>query len=215
MRIANATWNVLIGVVLFSSAASLMAATYDEGISGDLSNNQAAPTPLTLTLGTNSIIGNANGSGGDSQDWIALTVPAGDEMTSYVNAAYSSTDSQGFTGFQFGSSFGTNSAFSAGSYAGYAHFGTGATNPSTPTSTVGVDLLPLMANPSVAAGATGFTPPLIAGTYTFLIQQLGASTNYEFDINVSAVPEPGSLSLLGLGGLGFGFCVRRFGKRRG
>jgi len=30
---------------------------------------------------------------------------------------------------------------------------------------VGVDLLPLMANPSFAPGATGFTPPLAAGTY--------------------------------------------------
>ena len=206
MRFASAGRFCAVGISLCVLAvAPALAATYNEGVSGDLSNNQASPTPLSLTLGSNSIIGNVNGSGGDSQDWIALTVPTGLEMTSYVNAVYSSTDSQGFTGFQVGASF-VGSAFTAGSYAGYAHFGTGATNSGinggAPTTTVGVDLLPLMANPSVAAGATGFTPPLGAGTYTFLIQQLGASTNYEFDINVSAVPEPATLGLLGFGGVG-------------
>ena len=50
-----------------------------------------------------------------------------------------------------------------------------------------------------AAGATGFTPPLGPGSYTFLIQQTGALTNYEFDITV--VPEPGSLCLMAIGGL--------------
>jgi hypothetical protein len=119
------------------------------------------------------------------------------KMTSYVNASYASNDVQGFTGFNVGARF-AGSAFAAGSYAGYAHFGTGATNNGPAASTVGVDLFPLMANPAVATGATGFTPPLGAGTYTFLIQQLGASTSYEFDAKV--VPEPESVYLLA-GGL--------------
>ena len=90
-------------------------------------------------------------------------------MTSYVNSKYNSTDDQGFTGFQFGSSFpgGVDSEFEAGNYAGYAHFGADADNGSGSGSTVGVNLLPLMANPNFAPGTTGFTPPLKAGTYTF------------------------------------------------
>ena len=203
MRLATLTLRASLGIALcLLTIAPAISANLTEGQNNlnDISSNQAAPTPLTLTLGANSVIGNVNGSGGDSQDWVAITVPAGFQMTSYVNAAYTSGDSQGFTGFQVGSSF-AGSAFSAGSYAGYAHFGTGATNPSTPVSTVGVDLLPLMADPNVAASATGFSPPLSAGTYSFLIQQLGSSTNYEFDMNLSAVPEPGTLCLLGLGGL--------------
>jgi hypothetical protein len=131
-----------------------------------------------------------------------------------VNAAYSSSDAQGFTGFQVGSTF-PGSPFTAGSYAGYAHFGTGATNPSTPVSTVGVDLLPLMANPSVAAGATGFTAPLGPGNYTFLIQQLGGATSYEFDATVTAVPEPGSLCLMAVGGLLLVAPVARKLRRQG
>ena len=135
-------------------------------------------------------------------------------MTSYVNSKYGSTDPQGFTGFQFGSSF-LGDEFTAGNYAGYAHFGTGATNPdgTPPSSTVGVDLLPLMADPSFAPGTTGFTPPLAAGTYTFLIQQGNPfTTSYQFDMTVRSVPEPGSsLCLLVLGGLAIFALQRRLG----
>jgi hypothetical protein len=189
------------------AAAPAKATMYNEAVSGDLSNNQAAPTALTLTPGSNSVIGTVNGfppGGSDPQDWVSFTIPTGFVMTSYVNSKYVSTDDQGFTGFQFGSSF-SGVVFTAGSYAGYAHFGTGATNPdgSPPSSTVGVDLLPLMALPSFAPGAAGFTPPLAAGTYTFLIQQGNpVSTSYEFDMTVRSVPDPGSsLCLLGMGGL--------------
>jgi hypothetical protein len=50
----------------------------------------------------------------------------------------------------------------------------------------------------VAAGASGFSDPLQAGTYTFLIQQLGATTNYQFDFDVTSVPEPATLGLAAL-----------------
>ena len=104
------------------------------------------------------------------------------------------------------------------SYAGYAHFGFAATNPDqnpVPASTVGLNLLPLMANPSFAPGATGFTPPLAAGTYTFLIQQGDpVTTGYRFNMTVRSVsvPEPGSsLCLLGMGGLAILVLRRRLG----
>ena len=196
-------------------ASPAKAIIFDEAVSGDLSNNKATPTALTLTPGSNSVIGTVNGFGnGDPQDWVSFTIPTGFVMTSYVNSKYGSEDDQGFTGFQVGSSF-SGDEFTAGNYAGYAHFGTGATNPdgTPPSSTVGVDLLPLMANPSFAPGATGFTPPLAAGTYTFLIQQGDPSTtSYQFDMTVRSVPEPGSsLCLLVLGGLAILALQRRLG----
>ena len=195
------------------AAAPAKAIIFDEAVSGDLSNNQLAPTALTLTAGLNSVIGTVNGfpPGTDAQDWVSFTIPTGFVMTSYVNSGYVSADDQGFTGFQVGSSF-SGDPFSAGSYAGYAHFGFAATNPdgTPPSSTVGVDLLPLMANSSFAPGTTGFTPPLHAGTYTFLIQQGNAvNTSYQFDMTLRAVPEPGSsLCLLGMGVLAT-FALRR------
>ncbi len=203
---------------LLVAAAPAKATIYDEALSGDLSNDKAAPTALTLTPGLNSVSGTVAGfpqfGGTDPQDWVSFTIPTGFVMTSYVNSKYGSADDQGFTGFQFGSSF-SGDEFTAGSYAGYAHFGTAATNPLPPSSTVGVNLLPLMANPSFSIGATGFTRPLAAGTYTFLIQQGDpATTSYQFDMNVRSVsvPEPGSsLCLLGMGGLAILALRRRLG----
>jgi hypothetical protein len=206
-------------VCVLLAAAPAKAIIFDEAVSGDLSNNPAAPTALTLTPGLNSVIGTVAGfpqfGGTDPQDWVSFTIPTGFVMTSYVNAKYISADDQGFTGFQFGSSF-LGDPFMAISYAGYAHFGFAATNPDgnpVPASTVGLNLLPLMADPSFAPGTTGFTPPLGAGTYTFLIQQGDPSTTgYQFDMNLRAVPEPGSsLCLLAMGGLAILALRRRLG----
>ena len=201
------------------AAAPAIATIYDEAVSGDLSNDPAAPTALTLTPGLNSVSGTVAGfpefGGTDPQDWVSFTIPTGFVMTSYVNSKYDSTDDQGFTGFQFGPSF-SGDQFAAGSYAGYAHFGTEANNPDgnpVSSSTVGVNLLPLMANPNFAPGTTGFTPPLGAGTYTFLIQQGDpVTTGYQFDMTLRSVPEPGSsLCLLGMGGLAILALQRRLG----
>ena len=197
-------------------AAPAKATIYDEAVSGDLSNDKGAPTALTLTPGSNSVIGTVNGfaPGTDPQDWVSFTIPTGFVMTSYINSKYDSTDPQGFTGFQFGSSF-SGDEFVAISYAGYAHFGFAATNPdgTPPVSTVGLNLLPLMADPSFAPGTTGFTPPLAAGPYTFLIQQGNpVTTGYQFDMTLRSVPETGSsLCLLGMGGLAILVLRRRLG----
>src|ERR1700733_1808019 len=132
----------LLGAVVVTAGLSIpsfASVLWNESVSGDLSNNQAAPNAFILAPGTNSVIGSVGT--GDTQDWVSVTVPAGDTLSSYVLASYSAPggDQQGFTGFQVGSSF-VGSAFTAGSYAGYAHFGPGATNPSTPLSNVGTDL---------------------------------------------------------------------------
>ena len=204
-----------MAVYALLAAASAKATIYREAVSGDLSNNQAAPTALALTPGFNSVIGTVSGfDNGDGQDWVSFTIPTGFVMTSYVNAVYISTDDQGFTGFQSGSSF-AGDPFVAGSYAGYAHFGTEATNPdgTPPASTVGLNLLPLMADPNFAPGTTGFSPPLGAGTYTFLIQQGDPeTTKYRFNMNLRSVPESGSsLCLLAVGGLATLALRRRLG----
>jgi hypothetical protein len=191
----------IVAALAASATVSQASVLWNETSSGDLSNNQAAPNAFTLSLGTNSVIGSVGTP--DNQDWIALTVPAGDVLSSLILAAYTSTDAQGFTGVQSGSSF-VGSIFTQSNYLGYCHFGTGAQNGSLPATDLrNHDLLPIMADNSptgTSPGAQGFTPPLPAGTYTFLIQQTGsAPTAYQFDYNVSVAPEPSGLLVTALG----------------
>jgi uncharacterized repeat protein (TIGR01451 family) len=166
----------------------LSGVIYNENVSGDLSNNQSAPTALTLGLGTNSIIGNVGT--GDNQDWITLHVPSGLNLSSLVLASYVSSDTQGFIGVQRGTSFVGNPE-TAPPYLGYSHFGTGAQNGSLPpTNLVGANLLPIMGDSSVEFGSQGFTPPLSSGDYTFLIQQQGSTTAYQFDFDTTSATAP-------------------------
>ncbi len=202
MRIA-----ILLPVML--AATQLHASVlWNESVNGSLSASGASPTALTLSDGVNAVIGTVGGSA--QQDWVALTVPTGFDLSSLVLASYVSTDSQGFFGVQVGPNF-TSSVNSASSWLGYTHFGTGAANGSLgPVNLVGADLLPIMGNNVVdSPGSQGFTPPLNAGTYTFLIQQLGASTAYEFDFDVTAVPEPSTFAILAVGALAFLGVLRR------
>src|SRR5262249_39614473 len=158
-------------------------------------NDPTAPQPLTLSTGTNSILGTiGSGAGADSLDSIALTVPAGTQMTAFINSVYFGSNTQDFIGFQPGASF-VGSVFVNSNYAGLAHFGLSASNvgvgtpPGSPTSTVGLDLLPVLNAQGLAAGATGFTPPLGPGTYTFVIGpqtlSLEEFPTYEFDVTVT------------------------------
>jgi hypothetical protein len=207
---------VAVGLVVALCGADCYAVVaFDEG-GIDSTGTQSMPTVVTMTLGVNSIKGTLRTtSSTDFQDWFAVTVPVGMQLANLVLGDYQSTDQQGFTGFQTGSSFSGMTSL-ASSYTGYSHYGTGATNGSLPaTNLIGADLLPIMADNSpggTSAGAQGFTIPLGAGTYTFLIQQTGsAATAYQFDYNVTAVPEPGAglLCVLGAG------CALAATKRRG
>src|SRR5438067_3528826 len=76
-------------------AAPAKAIIYNEATSGDLSDDKAAPTALTLTPGFNSVIGTVAGfppEGTDPQDWVSFTIPSAYVMISYVNAKYTGVD---------------------------------------------------------------------------------------------------------------------------
>ena len=208
----------LLSAMLLASVVSTSQATvvYDESVSGDLSNTQATPTGILLALGTNSVLGNVNSGAADARDFLTITVPVGFQLSQYVHVAWSGIPAdQGFTGFQNGNAI-VGSLGTSSTYNGWSHFGQNANNtafvPHTPFNSIGQDLLPIMQSESTGANqAQGFTIPLAAGNYAFVIQDTSGSGNYQFDFNVTAVPEPSSIALLGFAGVA---GIARWRRRR-
>jgi PEP-CTERM motif len=188
-----------VAALLFLSVAGHAAIVWSENINGDLSSNPAAPTPITFQLGSNIISGSVF-TGTDTRDYITFTLAPGFELVSLRLLMYddlnTGTPNDGNTGFHainLGSTSFIPDASTAGFFLGGYHL----------DPPVGVDLLPVLAL-GVTGGpghaGTGFTVPLEAGTYSYLVQQTGPQlTGYSIEFNV--VPEPSSVVLI-LGGLG-------------
>jgi len=169
----------LFGVAaLWSLASCAAAANHNETTDGDLSNSGNTPTALNLSAGTNSVIGSMPGS---DLDFLTIHVPDNHELTSLILGSYGGGgDGTSFIGMRTGTTIAVTG--NPAQLTGYTHFGTGPGN-------VGQDILDDIGR---GAGATGFTPPLAAGAYSFWIQQAsGASTTYQFDFLVNALAPPG------------------------
>lgn len=176
-----------VGGVLALAPAAAADVFWNEAVDGDLSNDRLAPSAFVFDVGTHSLLA-TTGSG--NLDYLSITVPAGMELASLTLVAYTGNDRTAFIAVQEGATFTeAPGAPDAGNLLGWAHFGTGPGN-------VGTDILDDM---GTGPGAIGFTPPLGAGTYSFWLQQLGATVTYQLDFEV--VPAPSAAGLLALGGL--------------
>lgn len=200
---------LLAGLAIgLSSSAQAASFLFTESGDGDLSNTPATPTILGdhsatvgFSIGSNFVRG-ATISG--DPDIFSFTVGVGYQLSAIVLTSYSSTDDRGFIAVQGGSIWnngvGSGGNFTRSTLLGYTHFGTHAA-----AAHVGEDLLDNL-GASGATGAIGFTGALGAGTYTFLVQQTAVSVvNYEFDLQLTPVPEPGEYALVAgalLGGYG-------------
>ncbi len=179
---------VVLATLISLAAARTQANVIWNETSGDLSGDRLAPSAFVLNVGSNNLIGSVAGG---ELDYVALTVPAGAQLTEITLVSYASVDQVAFIGMQQGATFtepavGTNVA----NLLGYTHFGSGGAAP-------GTDILD---NIGTGAGAQGFVPPLPAAEYTFWIQQLGSLTEYNLDFVV--VPEPSSWLLAVLSAVG-------------
>ena len=164
---------VLVGLsnVLFASAAR---ADYTESVNGDLSNNNAAPTVIPLSVGPNVITGTTGTVAGVTDlDYFTITVPAGEVMRSITETGYSGAPAGNlsFIGVETGTTFTPASTTTAAQTLGYDHFS---------AAQLDTNILPIM---GTAAGAIQFTPPLMPGSYTFWIQEANQPTvNYQFNL---------------------------------
>lgn len=173
------------------SPAAIAAVVHDEGVDGDLSNDNTTPTAISLAPGSNLIIGSHTNNPLD-RDLFTITINAGEQLDSLVLAAYTNTDDQSFLGFEEGNTF--TDFFGSGATFNFALIGADA------GVSLGDDLLD-----DVAGG------PLGAGVYSFWLQETGGVVTYTLDLQVSAmpVPEPVALPLFAAGLLLVGAAVRR------
>lgn len=182
----------LLSGALLTTAAQ--AATLDEDVVGDFSDDRLVPTQFTLSAGSNLVSGHygRGAAGGADQDYLRVDLPSGLMLTAIqVLPATNHGGGRSFIGVQTGPQLSvTPFAAEPADLLGYAHF-TAVTTP--------LDILPGMGNAlGEGFGAQGFTPPLPGPTYTFWIQETQASSvfDYRFNFQVSAVPLPAPMIML-------------------
>jgi hypothetical protein len=187
----------LILATVFCSARAGAATTYLESVSGDLSSNNLAPTPLSFSAGINKVAGTMGGDPGDGipldPDFFSFTIAPGLELTSIRVLLYS-PPGQSFYAIALGTSI--NNTSSSDHLSNILVNGTG-------------EILDKLDAGSYSGGL-GFTAPLGAGTYTAWFQELASVVTYEMDYTLTAVPEPSRAVLLAAG---FGICLLRRRRR--
>ncbi len=161
------------------------ALTYDESVSPDLSGDTASPTTLALDVGPNVLRGTA---GQADLDIFHMSVPAGQSLTSLTLDQYGPGASVSFIGLAAGIVWPTETFYfvEPEKLLGWAHFG-----PFTLDAHVGADLLVPM---STAVLSPGFSRPLPAGDYTFLIQDTDTVFGYTMTFNVGLGSLPGDFN---------------------
>jgi hypothetical protein len=88
------------------ASVSRAAVAYDESVSGDLSNDRSQPTPVTLSLGTNSLIASmGNFDNGMDLDYLRINLPVNTKLTGILLEKFDGQDETGFIGIQAGTTF--------------------------------------------------------------------------------------------------------------
>ncbi len=89
---------ILRAILACPNDLSAQIILHDESVSSDLSRNQLVPRPIILSARSNNVIGSVIGRT-DTRNWISVTIPALHQMSVLTHVSYSSTDVQGFMGF--------------------------------------------------------------------------------------------------------------------
>ncbi len=195
----------VFGWALMGGGLARAAVVYNESVSGDLSNSGLAPTVLSVALGSNEVFGTTGRDGTTlivDRDYFAFTVPNGlslSAVTVLPGTKNLGPHGDSFIGLEAGPDVTVlTTATTAAGLLGWDHYDSG---------DIGNNILPDMG--SAGLGATDFTGPLGAGTYSFWVQEASVGTvPYGFDFTLTAAPEPDSwpmvlaaVGLLGIWGL--------------
>ncbi len=178
--------NLFALLVAFASALDGRAAVFhhDESVAGDLSDNYLLPTVFTPGAGSSVLKGTVISG---APDLFTLVVAAGLRIDSIQLLSYT-TDSENPENLSYLMSQprATLSAPPSSDFAepvGYVGFGAWAE---------GRNVLRIMtAGPPYDYAAT-----LGPGSYAFWVNETGPTSGYEFQFNISAIPEPGAFFLV-------------------
>ena len=191
------------------AAASLVpsaraATAWDEAVSGDLSNAGLTPTSVSMSAGSNFVVGTTgrNAQGVVDRDYFSFTVAAGFQLDALIvlpGSTFLGPESISFIAFQAGPQFTVSpTSNSPEGLLGYWLYG---------PNDLGLDILQQMGS---SPGATGFFGSLPAGTYSVWIQETGTGVaNYNFDFQISQVPEPGTALFMAAGLAALGWRARK------
>lgn len=184
---------ILLAALLLPSAATA-AVIWQESVDGDLSGNPATPTQLVLSTGSNIVTGSVQAPN-DIRDYVTFTIAADQQLIGLTLLQYQDLDTggpgnRGYHALNIGATSLIPSGGNSGSFLGGDHL-----DPLP----IGTDLLPILAAAPLAG--SGFSTPLGAGTYSYLIQQTGPQfTGYSLDFRVrTVVPAPAVATLLPFG----------------
>ncbi len=212
---------------------SLQAAIiFNENLGTPLSRLNNAPTNLgNLAVGVSTVIGRVEAAVGVGDvDVFTITVPAGTQLTT-MNMSQYTGDRFAYILIDEGTSFPYNAAQLNGNvdqtlFIGGAPFGTFIGNVNATYDLLSLDGIVGIGNRSVGKQplrdfpiippATSPEPyeTLPANTYTIYIQQLTSVTTYTLNLTVAAIPEPTSMSMVGIGALAFLFRRQRGQRTR-
>ena len=215
--------------IIASLAATLLAPAVAHATNfietADFSDDPAHPTLLgSLTPGSNLIsgvintFGAANGPHGErdhqDMDYATFVVPTGYLLTKFIVSAGTSTITDPrmdsiFLGLASGNHVSVDPSFSSA---------TGLLGWTLVTQAqIGTDILPAIGAATAPGfpvpGATTFTGPLSAGTYTLWLYDGDEGATYSFNAITAAVPEPATwvMMMTGFGAIGIG--LRRRSKQ--
>jgi hypothetical protein len=210
----NRLFNRLSILFLFLPACGFLhqaqaAIVYNESVDGELSGTIGSPTVIgTLDLGVNNVIGSTTSSPLDRDFW-RITIPTGQRLSSVILRSYSTTDAGG--GGFFSVFTGTLTTIPTNDVAGQSQLLGGTLVGFTAGRLQGDNVLDDLGVSAAAPNAQRFSGPLPAGTYTFWTQEATGNQTYNYEFNVTAVPEPSTIALVGL--VVGAVALRRFRSR--
>ncbi|MEM9388319.1 MAG: VPLPA-CTERM sorting domain-containing protein [Pseudomonadota bacterium] len=195
----------LLGALTLLPLAAFSTTVWDESISGDLSSDPDAPTPLSFNAGSNIITGSVSDGEGDTRDFVTFTIADGQVLTAllqleYVDGQTGGPGNRGFHSINEGETSFIPGFDTSDDFLGGAHLDALAP---------GTDMLMILAGAPQAG--VGFETPLGPGTYSYLVQQTGPQISaYTLDFQVAAVPLPAGVWLISSALVGLiGFRARR------